>query len=105
MVRSIPACQLLRTIPGIGLLTCTALVAAVGTDVSHFHDARRLACWFGITLKEHSSGETRQLWRPATDTRERSEHTKSGVRVDRQVIPRVTHSESTSAAREQPAPS
>lgn len=63
MVRSIPACQLLMTIPGIGLLTATALVAAVGTDVTHFRDARRFACWFGITPKEHSSGETRRLGR------------------------------------------
>lgn len=63
MVRNIPACQLLMTIPGIGLLTATALVAAVGTDVSHFHDARRFACWFGITPKEHSSGESRRLGR------------------------------------------
>lgn len=63
MVRRIPACQWLMTIPGIGLLTATALVAAVGTDVGHFHDARRFACWFGITPKEHSSGETRRLGR------------------------------------------
>jgi transposase len=63
MVRSIPACQLLMTIPGVGLLTATALVAAVGTDVSHFHNARRFACWFGITPKEHSSGELRRLGR------------------------------------------
>ncbi len=63
MVRNIPACQLLMTIPGIGLLTATALVAAVGTDVRHFHDARRFACWFGLTPKEHSSGESRRLGR------------------------------------------
>jgi hypothetical protein len=42
--------------PGVGLLTATALVAAVGTDVSLFHDARRFSCWFGITPKEQSSG-------------------------------------------------
>jgi transposase len=63
MVRSIPACQLLMTIPGIGLLTATALAAAVGTDVTHFRDARRFACWFGIAPKEHSSGDTRRLGR------------------------------------------
>jgi transposase len=28
MVRAMPACQLLMTIPGVGLLTATALVAA-----------------------------------------------------------------------------
>lgn len=63
MARSIPACQLLMTIPGIGLLTATALVAAVGTDVSHFRDARRFACWFGITPRERSSGLVRRLGR------------------------------------------
>jgi transposase len=63
MVREIPACQRLMTIPGVGLLTATALVAAVGTDVTHFRNARRFACWFGITPKEHSSGQTRRLGR------------------------------------------
>ena len=63
IVRTIPACQLLMTIPGVGLLTATALVAAVGTDVSQFHDARRFACWFGITPKEKSSGNTHRLGR------------------------------------------
>jgi len=63
MVRSMPACQLLMTIPGIGLLTATALVAAVGCDVSHFKDARHFSSWFGITPKEHSSGNTRRLGR------------------------------------------
>lgn len=63
MVRDIPACQLLMTIPGVGLLTATALIAAVGTDVTHFRNARRFACWFGITPKEYSSGETRRLGR------------------------------------------
>ena len=32
-------------------------------DVSQFRDARRFACWFGITPKEHSSGQTRRLGR------------------------------------------
>ena len=57
MVRGMPACQLLMTIPGIGLLTATALVAAVGCDVSHFKDARHFSSWFGITLQGAQLGQ------------------------------------------------
>jgi transposase len=63
IARRIPACQLLMTIPGVGLLTSTALVAAVGTDISQFHNARQFANWFGITPTEHSSGQVRRLGR------------------------------------------
>lgn len=47
----------------VGLQSIAALVADGGPDVSQFRDARRLACWFGITPKEYSSGETRRLGR------------------------------------------
>jgi transposase len=61
--RHSPACTLLLTIPGIGLLTRTAMVAATSGDVTHFKDARHFASWFGITPREHSSGSTRYLGR------------------------------------------
>ena len=61
VARHSPACQLLLSIPGVGLLTSTALVAALGTDVSHFRNGRQLAAWMGLTPKEHSSGNTRRL--------------------------------------------
>lgn len=51
-----PACTTLLSIPGIGLLTATALVAATSGDVSHFQDARHFASWFGLTPREFSSG-------------------------------------------------
>ena len=38
----------LRTIPGVGLLTATALVAAVG-DVQRFPSARHFASYLGLT--------------------------------------------------------
>jgi transposase len=57
------ACQTLLSIPGIGLLTATAMVAATGGEVSHFKDARHFASWFGLTPKERSSGNTRRLGR------------------------------------------
>jgi len=63
LARQCTACRLLMTIPGIGLLTSTALVAAVGTDVSHFASARHFASWFGLVPREHSSGCIRRLGR------------------------------------------
>jgi transposase len=56
-------CQQLLSVPGIGLLTATAMVAATGGSVSHFRDARHFAAWFGLTPKEHSSGGSRRLGR------------------------------------------
>ncbi len=58
-----PACTTLLSIPGIGLLTATALVAATSGDVSHFKDARHFSSWFGLTPKEYSSGSSRHLGR------------------------------------------
>ena len=63
LARQSPACTTLLSIPGIGLLTATAMVAATSGDVSHFKDARHFASWFGLTPKEHSSGSTRHLGR------------------------------------------
>ncbi len=57
------ACTTLLSVPGIGLLTATALVAATGGSVSHFKDARHFASWFGLTPKEYSSGGSRHLGR------------------------------------------
>ncbi len=63
LARQSQACTRLLTIPGIGLLTATAMVAATGGSVSHFRDARHFASWFGLTPREHSSGSTRKLGR------------------------------------------
>ena len=57
------ACTTLLSVPGVGLLTATAMVAATGGSVGHFKDARHFASWFGLTPKEHSSGSTRHLGR------------------------------------------
>jgi transposase len=52
----------LRTIPGVGLLTATALVAFVG-DATRFPSARHLASYLGLTPRETSSGLQRRLGR------------------------------------------
>jgi len=63
LARQSPACKTLLSVPGVGLLTATALVAATSGQVNHFRDARHFASWFGLTPKEHSSGMTRRLGR------------------------------------------
>lgn len=55
-----PVITRLRTIPGIGLLTATALVGTVG-HIHAFRRARQFASWLGLTPREHSSGQRRHL--------------------------------------------
>jgi transposase len=57
-----PTVERLLTIPGIGLLTATALVGFVG-DVSRFPSGRHFAAYLGLTPSEHSSGQRRRLGR------------------------------------------
>ena len=51
---------LLQTIPGVGLLTATALVALVG-DIHRFRSGRHFASFLGLTPKEYSSAARRRL--------------------------------------------
>ena len=48
-------CQRLLTIPGVGLLSATALVAAIG-DIRAFKNGRELAAWLGLVPRQHSTG-------------------------------------------------
>jgi transposase len=50
-----PVVARIRSIPGIGLLTGTALAAFVG-DVKRFGSGRRFASYLGLTPRERSSG-------------------------------------------------
>jgi transposase len=50
-----PVVERLRSIPGIGLMTSTALVAFVG-DVRRFPSGRHFASYLGLTPREYSSG-------------------------------------------------
>jgi len=60
LAQQMPMVEHLRTIPGIGLITATALVASVG-DIRRFPSARHFASYLGLTPKEHSSGLRRRL--------------------------------------------
>jgi transposase len=62
LARDLPIVAQLRSIPGIGLLTATALIAFVG-DVRRFKNARRFASYLGLTPKEFSTGKKRRLGR------------------------------------------
>jgi len=52
--------QLLQQVPGVGIMTSTAMVASVGNP-HRFSNGRKLASWLGLTPLEHSSGNRRRL--------------------------------------------
>jgi transposase len=54
------ACQRLTTIPGVGPVTATALVAAIGNGVA-FRKGRDLAAWVGMVPRECSTGGKQKL--------------------------------------------
>lgn len=60
LARQMPEVRKLRTIPGIGVITATALVGFVG-DVGRFPSGRHFASYLGLTPREHSSGQRRRL--------------------------------------------
>ena len=62
MAEQLPVVAHLLTIPGIGLLTATALFAFIG-DIHRFPSGRHLASWLGLTPREYSSGLKRHLGR------------------------------------------
>jgi transposase len=54
------ACRRLTTIPGVGPVTATALVAAIGNG-SAFRKGRDLAAWVGLVPREYSTGGEQRL--------------------------------------------
>jgi transposase len=52
--------QRLQQIPGVGPITATAIISAVG-DGKQFKCGRDLAAWLGLTPKQHSSGSKERL--------------------------------------------
>lgn len=55
-----PACQKLAQIEGLGVISTTALVAAIG-DASVFKNGRQMSAWLGLTPRQHSSGNKQVL--------------------------------------------
>ena len=60
LARNDPAACRLTSIPGVGVLNATALVAAVG-DASSFAKARDLGAWLGLVPKQSSTGGKARL--------------------------------------------
>ena len=60
--RSSAASRRLATIPGVGVITATALVATIG-DASQFRSGRQLSAWLGLVPRQHSSGGKERLGR------------------------------------------
>jgi len=54
------ACRRLVAIPGIGPVTATALIAAIGNGGA-FHKGREFAAWMGVVPREHSTGGQQKL--------------------------------------------
>lgn len=55
-----PLSQRLASVPGIGVLTATALVAAVG-EAQNFRNGRQLAAYLGLVPRQASSGGKERL--------------------------------------------
>jgi len=53
--KSNEVCKRISEIEGIGPITATAIVAAVG-DAHNFENGRHMAAWLGLVPKQHSSG-------------------------------------------------
>ena len=60
--RETPVISILQQVPGVGVLSATALYASVG-DIHTFRSGRHLASWMGLTPRERSSGTRRRLGR------------------------------------------
>jgi transposase len=55
MTKENPVCRRLQTIPGIGLITATAILAAV-PDARTFKNGRQFAAWLGLVPRHSGTG-------------------------------------------------
>jgi transposase len=67
---------LLQTVPGVGVITATALVALVA-DIRRFPSGRHFASFLGLTPKEDSSGSRRRLGAISNNQPRRSARVKA----------------------------
>jgi len=52
-----PECQIMGSIPGIGVINSTGIYSAIGKGMQ-FKNAREFAVWLGLTPRQRSSGNT-----------------------------------------------
>ena len=62
VAREHPVARRLQQVPGVGVMTATAMVAAVG-HIHAFQRGRQFASWLGLTPRESSTGDRRYLGR------------------------------------------
>ncbi len=60
IARSRDDCRRLLTVPGVGPLVATALVASIGNG-KQFRRGRELSAWLGLVPREHSTGGKQRL--------------------------------------------
>lgn len=54
--RQCESCQLLMSIPGVGVVTASAFVTAV-EDPANFRTSRSVGAWLGLTTRRYQSGQ------------------------------------------------
>lgn len=54
--RQSQTCQILMSIPGVGVTTATSFVSAI-EDPSNFKTSRSVGAWLGLTTRRYQSGE------------------------------------------------
>lgn len=60
VARGSSACRRLMTIPGVGVVTASALVSSM-RDPADFKSGRHFSAWLGLVPKQHSTGGKEQL--------------------------------------------
>lgn len=60
VARKVDACRRIMTIPGVGLITATALVASI-RDPADFKSGRHFAAWLGLVPRQNSTGGVDKL--------------------------------------------
>jgi transposase len=56
------SCRRLVAMPGVGPVTATAIIAAIGNGAA-FRKGRDFAAWLGVVPEEHSTGGKQTLWK------------------------------------------
>ena len=60
LAQSDAACQRLQTVPGVGPIAATAMVAAAGNGAA-FRKGREFSAWLGLVPHQHSTGAQTKL--------------------------------------------